>query len=173
MFNIQSFIKRPDIQIDDSNKVIENPNKYFININNEEEVKRYNQFLDFDYIDGAIIIKYNNHTLMDFTLWDLVDQLWSYFVELIENVIQTGYGVAYFPDQPVKIEMKVVGNNLLLFSLDEGRIISEILPMQEFISALLISAKNFFSMFMVYFGNEVDYSYDLNRINSIQEQLNF
>ncbi|ENH98124.1 hypothetical protein J416_02129 [Gracilibacillus halophilus YIM-C55.5] len=172
MFNIKTFIKRPSMQIDNLNEVIENPNRYFINIDDEIEIKKYNQYLDFDYINGAITIEYYNNLIMDFSLWDLVDQLWSYLIQLVEDVVQTGYGMTYFPDQPVKIEMKVVSKDLLLFALDEGEIIRELLPMQEFINALFKSAENFYSSFIAYFEREIDFSYELNKIKTIQEQIN-
>lgn len=172
MFNINTFIKRPSMQTDNLNEVIENPNRYFINIDNEIEIKKYNKELDFDYINGAITIEYYNNLIMDFSLWDLVDQLWSYLIQLVEDVMQTGYGMTYFPDQPVKIEMKVVSKDLLLFTLDEGKIIRELLPMQEFICALLKSAENFYNSFIAYFEKKIDFSYELNKIKTIREQIN-
>jgi|SRR5699024_8471547 len=171
MFNIKTFIKIPSVEIENLNEVTENPNKYFINIDNENEVKKYNQDLDVEYINGVIIIEYYNNLLMDFSLWDLVDQLWSYLIKIIEDVLEVGYGMAYFPDQPIKVEMKVVSKDLLLFSLDEGKIIRELLPMQEFINALLKSGDNFFRRFMEHFGEEIDYNYELKKIKAIKEQF--
>src|SRR5699024_11687423 len=118
------------------NKVIKNLNQFIYHINYEIEIKRINLYLDFDYIDGIIIIEYYDNLIMDFSLWDLVDQLWCYFIQLLEEVLQTGYGMTYFTEQPIKMEMKVVSNDLLLFSLDEGRKIRELLPMQEFMTAI-------------------------------------
>lgn len=172
MFNINTFIKIPNIQIDSINDVIENQNRYFINIDNEMEMKKYNQKFDFDYLNGAIIIEYYNKIIMDFSLWDLVDQLWSYFTKLVEDVVQTGYGMTYFPDQPVKIEMKVISKDLLLFTLDDGKIMKELLPTQAFINALLKSAENCYSRFIACFGKEIDFSHELNRIKTIQRQIN-
>lgn len=172
IFIIKTFIKRPSVRIENLNEVIESPKSFFISINDEIEKKKYNQDFDFDYISGAITIEYYNKLIMDFSLWDLVDQLWGYLINLIENVIQTGYGMTYFPDQPVKIEMKVVSKDLLLFSLDEGNIIRETFPMKEFISTLLNSAEIFYRSFMKYFDKKVDFSYELQKINIIQEQIN-
>src|SRR5699024_1262004 len=105
--------------------------QFYVHMNHAIEIKRIYHANDFDYIDGNIIIEYYDHLIMDFSLWDLVDQLWCYFIQLLEEVLQTGYGMTYFPEQPIKMEMKVVSNDLLLFSLDEGRKIRELLPMQE------------------------------------------
>lgn len=172
MFKIQTFIKIPSMQIDNLHEVIENPNKYFINIDDEMEMKKYIKNIDLDYINGAITIEYYNNFIMDFSLWDLVDQLWSYLIQLVEDVVQTGYGMTDFPDQPVKIEMKVVSKDSLLFVLDEGKIMRELLPMKDFINALLKSAENFYSRFMAYLAKEIDFSYELNKIKAIQEQIN-
>src|SRR5699024_6545004 len=106
-----------------------------------------------------------------FSLWDLVDQLWCYFIQLLEDVLQTGYGMTYFPEQPIKMEMKVVSNDLLLFSLDEGRKIRELLPMQEFLVALLQGSEDFYSSFVLYFDRKIDISYELNKIHDIKVQL--
>src|SRR5699024_5462914 len=133
--------------------------------------KRINHELDFDYIDGTIIIEYYDHFFMDFRFWELVDQLWCYFILLLEEVLQTGYGMTYFPAQPLKMEMKIVSNCLLLFSLDEGRKIRELLPMYEFMTAILKGAEIFYSSFTLYFDRKIDFSYELNKIHDIKVQL--
>src|SRR5699024_12658294 len=96
MFNIKTFIKRPHVKIDNLNKVIKNPSQFFVHINNEIEIKRINHDLDFDYIDGTIIIEYYDHLIMDFSLWDLVDQLLCYFIHFFEYVLYIIYGIIYF-----------------------------------------------------------------------------
>jgi len=60
MFNIKTFIKKPNVKIEDLNEVQINPEIYFINIDNSEEIKKLKQGLDIDYIEGAIIIEYGN-----------------------------------------------------------------------------------------------------------------
>ncbi|MBO8157602.1 MAG: hypothetical protein H0Z32_14320 [Bacillaceae bacterium] len=170
MINIKTYIKIPGIRIENLNDINENSSKYFIDLDNEIEMNKYFQNLDLDYIDGAITIEYYNHIIMDFRLWDIVDQLWSYFINLVEEVIQNGYGVTYFPDQPVKVEMKLISKDLVLFSIDEGRVISEMLPMKKFIKTLLSSAENFFVKLTKYVKN-LNFDYELNKIKSIQNQI--
>ncbi|MEW9676885.1 hypothetical protein ABRT01_11990 [Lentibacillus sp. L22] len=172
MINIKTFINKPNVQIKNLKEAMGNPAKYFINIDSETEIKKYDKNLDFNYLNGAIIIEYYNKLLMDCSLWDLVDQLWSYIIKLVEDVIHTGYGVTYFPDQPVKVEIKVISKDLVLFTLDEGKITGETLPMHEFINALLNSAENFFSRLTSYFEDDIDFSYELSKIKSIREQFN-
>lgn len=161
------------MKIENLNKVIEKPNHFFFNIDNKLEMKKYGQDLDFDYINGAITIKYYDKFIMDYSLWDSVDQLWSYFLNLLEEVLDTGYGITYFPEQPVKIEMKILSNDLLVFSLDEGNIIRELLPMQDFMIALLQGAEEFYTCFMTCFEGIIDFNYELNKIKSIHNQINY
>ncbi|WP_018665548.1 hypothetical protein [Heyndrickxia acidiproducens] len=171
MLKINTFIKKPNLEVSNLEEMIENPYKYFIRIDNETEIKNLSKEIDFDYINGAITIQYYDRFIMDFSLWDLVDQLWSYFIKLVEEVLQTGYGTIFFPDQPVKVEMKTISNDMLLFSLAEGKIISVTLPKQEFLNALLNNAQMFFTKLTSYFKGNVNYSYEINKIKAIQEQL--
>lgn len=46
MFNIKTFIKKPDVKIVDLSKVQINPEIYFINIDNSGEIKKTKQVLD-------------------------------------------------------------------------------------------------------------------------------
>ncbi|WP_269774509.1 hypothetical protein [Bacillus siamensis] len=52
--------------------------------------------LDTNYLSGAIILKYSEQELLDATMWDLVDQLWAYFLNLIEETIETGESETFF-----------------------------------------------------------------------------
>lgn len=172
MFNINTFIKRPGVQISNFNDVYEKPNKYFVDSANVIEVEEYKQEIDCDYISGVITIEYDNHFLMDFSLWDLIDQLWSYIIQLVEDVIYPGYGKTYSLDQPLKMEMKVISQDLILFSLNDGKIVKETLPKQTFLNALLKGAESFFTNLINYCDNEIVFREELDRIKSIIKQLN-
>ncbi len=171
MFKIKTYIKKPAIQIYNLKEITENPNKYFLDMCKEKEIEQYAAHLDMDYIEGAIIIKYNDRYLMDVSLWDLVDQLWSYFLHVVEGLIETGYGEAYFPDQPVKIEMKAISKDLVLFRLDEGKVISEFLPKKIFTNALLESANLFFTRFNPFVDRTSDFADELHKIKVLQKRL--
>ena len=66
-----------------------------------------NYISDYHYIEGAIIIDYNDEIILGFQQWDLVDQLWTYIIEAIELIIydkdEAGF---FFPDQPIKVQIK-------------------------------------------------------------------
>ncbi|WP_041819460.1 hypothetical protein [Heyndrickxia coagulans] len=171
MLKINTFIKKPNLEINNLEDMLENPNKYFIRVDNETEIKNLSHEIDFDYINGAITIQYYDQFIMDFSMWDLVDQLWSYFIKLVEDVLQTGYGTTFFPDQPIKIEMKNISQDKVLFRLAEGEIISVALPRQDFLITILKSAHMFFNKLMSSFDENVNYSYEINKIKEIQAQL--
>lgn len=71
---INSYILDPNAP--KSGDLLENPRKYFI--------------LDLKYLNGAIVIEYCGSTIMDYRYWDLVDQLWMYFIHLMGEVDQSG-----------------------------------------------------------------------------------
>lgn len=101
MFYIQSLILRPNKKINDLSILKNNIDDYFVPLSDIEGLKNIKSQLDSYYLSGAIILKYGEQDLLDVTMWDLVDQLWAYFLNLIEEVIETGESETYFPDQPL------------------------------------------------------------------------
>lgn len=168
MITIKTFIKRPNVIIENLNDITMHPEKYFISMDDKIELKKYSNSMDVDYLEGAITIEYNNRFIMGYDLWDLVDQLWNYFINLVEDVKHNDCGVFYFPDQPIKVELKSVSTDSLLFTIDEGRIATESLPKQEFINALLNGAENFFSKLSFYFGDHINAQHELDEIQRIK-----
>ena len=55
----------------------------FINVKDSEKLLEIEDNLDDFYLDGAIEIKYKEQLLLDLDDWDLIDQLWSYILNLI------------------------------------------------------------------------------------------
>jgi hypothetical protein len=172
MFEIKTFINNPLLIISDINEAIKKPNQYFIELDNEKKLTQFENKLDFDYFNGAIVIKYFDQILMDLSLWDLVDQLWCYLIRVIEDVLQYGKGETFFPDQPVKIEINMISQDSILFSLDGGRILKTILPKAEFFNALLDGAEDFFTKITTYFSGSINYEYEINKIHLVRDQLN-
>ena len=103
-----------------------------------------NYISDYHYIEGAIIIEYNDEILLGFQQWDLVDQLWTYIIEAIELIIYDKEEVGFFfPDQPIKVQIKKMYNHYVLFSVDKNSILVE---KNEFFSSLLDGAERFFGI---------------------------
>ncbi len=104
MMNVDSFIK-----VGDS----------FVNVNEfKGRVKKS------DYIDGAMSLTINYVEVINISMWDYIDQLWIYTLNALID-FDTGDDVEfYFPDQPIKVTMKHVKNNVL-FKVGEVGVIVE------------------------------------------------
>lgn len=63
---------------------------------------------DADYVDGYIDLAIDGVTIMDRSAWDLVDQLWAYMVNGIEDVAAGRSFFTYFPDQPLELRFDLI-----------------------------------------------------------------
>ncbi|MCD8031901.1 MAG: hypothetical protein LUF85_14030 [Bacteroides sp.] len=61
--------------------------------------------LDYDYPEGAIVIKLWGKTLLGKEQWDLVDQLFMYFASAIREVKDNGYAEFSFPDNNIPVTL--------------------------------------------------------------------
>ncbi|WIG47513.1 hypothetical protein QPL78_02930 [Bacillus halotolerans] len=169
MFYIQSLILRPNKKINDLLILKNNIDDYFVPLSNIEGLKNMKSQLDPYYLSGAIILKYGEQDLLDVTMWDLVDQLWAYFLNLIEEAIETGKSETYFPDQPLLLKMKSISNDMLLFEIDQKQKV--LLPKLVFLKLLLKNAKSFFETMNFVLEETCDYEYELNKINELQTKI--
>ncbi|MGG3065627.1 hypothetical protein ABEO83_04120 [Bacillus glycinifermentans] len=171
LFYINTLIRRPDKTITDLSILKSKQNDYFVDINNMNDLKSIEHILDFDYLEGAIIIKFNDQILMDVTTWDLVDDLWAYLLNVIENVLNTGYGETYFPDQPLRLSMRSLSNDLLLFELDAPTQVKAAVPKRDFLLALIEGADYFFEKMNESYVNNVDYNGEIDMIESLRKKF--
>jgi hypothetical protein len=171
MLNINSYIKYPNIIIEDLSTINNKHKEFFIEINNEKEIKEIIKDIDINYIEGVIYLEYNDTVLMDFTYWDIIDQLWAYIIDLIEDNLNNNNAEVYFPDQPIKLKLKNISRDLILFSIESATTIQLTLPKNEFFSKLLESANEFFSKIQGYLGSRVDYTYELKLISDLNNKL--
>lgn len=148
----------------DLDEAIRNSEKYFIEIGKIDQIIHG---LDLNYIEGAILIKYYDQVLMDFQYWDLIDQLWAYFINLISEVILKGEAETYFPDQPTKMSLRSVSDSIVLFGLQDKR---WTLPKNEFFNTLLNEANYFFET-MHQHNMEGKFEFEIQRIQKIKKQL--
>ncbi|AHK48100.1 hypothetical protein AJ82_02855 [Bacillus velezensis TrigoCor1448] len=169
MFYIQSLILKPNKKIKDLSVLKKNVDDYFVPLNNTGELKNMKSQLDPNYLSGAIILKYGEQELLDVTMWDLIDQLWAYFLNLIEEAIETGESETYFPDQPLLLKMKSISNDMLLFEIDEKQKV--LLPKLDFFETLLKNAKSFFETMNFILEENCDYEYELNKIDELQTKI--
>jgi hypothetical protein len=171
MFQVDSYLMKPQCKITDLSDVVRNPQNYFIEITDSSGLKEIYENLDFQYLNGAICLKYYGESMLDMRYWDLVDQLWAYVMNLIEEVLQKGEGSVYFPDQPVKIILRPTTKELLLFSIEGSEVTNYVLPKNDFLIALVQGAEQFFTCMTDTFSSDCDYSYELDRIVRLKKEL--
>ncbi|WP_289140975.1 hypothetical protein [uncultured Brevibacillus sp.] len=171
MFQVDSYLMKPQCNVTDLRDVVNNPQNYFVEITDSTGLKEIYKNLDFQYLNGAICLKYYGESMLDMRYWDLVDQLWAYIMNLIDDVLHKGEGSVYFPDQPVKIILRVTSKELLHFSLEGSEITGFVLPKNDFLLALVQGAEQFFTCMTSTFSSVCDYSYELERIDRLKQEL--
>ncbi|TQN32825.1 hypothetical protein FHX37_2809 [Haloactinospora alba] len=68
-------------------------------------------------VDGAIELTVHGKSIMDTSMWDCVDTLWSYILNMLEDLREWDRAKAGFPDQPLELHVeRVGGNNVLVCS---------------------------------------------------------
>lgn len=167
LIEINSYLLRPKIKITNLNDALKYPDKYFILLDALELQKYKKGDYDREYLDGVITIAFNGTHILNFDKWDLVDQLWSYFINLFEDLIKNGFSETYFPDQPLKITLQDKGKHFILLSIDQ---VNWTLPKKDFIVAMLNEAERFFLKIMDFF-DDLDYKYEINRILELREKI--
>lgn len=60
---------------------------------------------DPDYVHGAIELEIGGVILLDRSMWDLIDQLWAYWVMAIEQALFAPGAEFHFPDQPIRVAL--------------------------------------------------------------------
>lgn len=168
MLEINSFLLHPDAKTKQWDEIRSQPSIYFININ-DERIKDILKFVDPLYIEGSIELKYYGQEVMGIKYWDLIDQLWSYFVNMLEEYKMSGRAETYFPDMPVKIELIKLQHGMIKFVISDS---SFVLPEQEFFSEILNSATFFFEKMQDLFI-DLDYTHDLERVLKLKGTLNY
>ena len=105
------------------------------------------EFEDPDHIDGAIVLSVDGEVFFDESLWDLVDQLWAYILNMLEELGEKDSVKTFFPDQPVELVFRRIGGGRLVISVDTGWRTKRTLQVDEadFARALLGGAEEFFT----------------------------
>ncbi|MEL1246296.1 hypothetical protein AAEO56_18625 [Flavobacterium sp. DGU11] len=118
MTDVEFYLKRPGVKITSFKDINSNYFKYFNLINVDDTVELQSDY----YIEGVIIFKKDNQFICDFTYYDLIDQLASYFITAIHKLMKQEINeIAFsFPDQPIEIRLKRKRNNYY-FQIEEGK----------------------------------------------------
>ena len=170
MFIIKSYIQYPKRPIQNFTEVNQNPLYYFIDINNTDEILHIKNNLDLNYVYGVLHLTYNNTVVIDFTDYDLIDQLWAYFLNMIKEFLQNKQSTMSFPDQPMPMSMENISDEYILFSIN---FIQWELPKYEFLHALLCGAKDFFEKMILLIEEKNNvYQVQLKKIKLLEQQIN-
>ncbi|MNW44673.1 hypothetical protein D3C74_219120 [compost metagenome] len=166
---IDSYIKIPDIDLPDD--FTNEPEKYFIHLDDKERILEYLDAIDERYVEGALTIKYENLEILDFELWDLIGSLWAYLLNAVEELLEHGKGECYYPDQPIKLELTSVGNGFLHLVIGEGKYGSYKIPKDTFLNTFLNEAEHFFGRFNEYFTSG-HFNFHVAQIVKLKSKLN-
>jgi len=172
MFKLESYIKRPKKRIDNLSSLNQNSGDYFVKLGNDELVREIIRDIDSNYMEGVIYFEYNGSVLMDFTYWDIVDQLWAYMINLVEEFLNAQEAEVNFPDQPIKLKIKAINKDLVLFSIESSSSVQLALPKYELFRAILDSSEEFFFRMQDYSEGDLDYSHELGQISKLKCMLN-
>ena len=98
------------------------------------------------HIEGAIELTVNGVVLMDRSLYDDVDQLWSYLAQATLDCADRGSGSTLFPDTPIRVSLERVKGDQIEIEIDwprpEGRRARA--SSAEFVRAVYDHGKAFF-----------------------------
>lgn len=125
---------------------------------------------DSDYIEGAIDLRINGVVVVDMSMWDYVDQLWSYIITMMLELRTAQEAKTYFPDQPVELKFSRVGGRRVLVSCDpgDGRRAAAV-ELVDFVQEMSNSAMNFFqALSKLIPENSVAYALQLARIEELR-----
>lgn len=189
MFVIKSYVLKPDKSeeidyLDDRSVLNNNPKDFFVEIS--EINKKNATSLNFDYLRGAIYIKYNKEIILDFTNLDWIDDLWWCLLNLAEVFLKKTKVTGTFPRSGLDVQLIKVNQNEMTFSLEgtEWKVKSfksmakgksrkpwrktTTVPRYEFLKALFEGAEHFFRT-MTKFNEE--YKYGLEKAKELKAQL--
>ena len=115
------------------------------------------------YVEGAIVIKYFTQEILGLAQWDYVDQLWSYFIDALDEMAGGKQETSFcFPDQPLNVILRSEIRNrdgLLIIIGDKKYMLDK----KEFFLKLLSAGDVFYQFF-----EQCDVSV-MERKNKIQE----
>jgi len=170
MLIIKSFLKKPQRDIYNLEEVTRNPYDFFIDIDNTAAIQELVKQFDEAYLEGALIIKYNERTILDFTYYDLIDDLLAYFLNMLDELQTKDVSHCSFPDMPTEIKIKRINKNMFNISFEGGEKVAFKVPEYEFVRALLDEAHHFFTVAQpVLHFPKSHYLYQLNQIKNLRK----
>jgi len=141
LFTCRSLILDPRYDIPDVDLI---KPSWYIETTDVEGIKKISKYIDDrNYIEGVILLAYNNENIFTYRDWDDVNYWWMYITLAIQMVLDEGEGWLYMPDQPTKITFKERDNDLIEM-YTEWNDKTYILPEKELLTTLLEGSIQFF-----------------------------
>lgn len=140
MFTCKSLVIDPRYDIPDVSLI---KPSWFTEVTDAEGLRKISKYIDRNYIDGVILLEYNDEKIFTYQDWDSIEQLWMFITLAIQKVLDEGEGWLYLPDQPAKIIFKECGNDLIEM-YTEWNDKTYRLPEKELLTTLLKGSIQFF-----------------------------
>lgn len=130
---------------------------------------------DHDYLEGALKLIINGTPIMTLTMWDYIDELWAYIINALQKFTLDDSVHIYFPDQPIKLDMKRTPPNMILVSISSrsGKFDNSAWTHEgNFVHQLLDAGEKFFTKM-----NKLDptgqgqYENDIERIEEVRRSF--
>lgn len=170
MLVCKTYIKKTNKLISNLDFINSHHEDYFFEVSNINY--NFKDKINGDYIEGAIYLKYYDKVILDFKLWDYVDELWSYIIISIEKFLKEGYSEILFPDQPTKITFSKISSQYLIMILESNSKHTYTLPINELFSELLSASELFFENihhYVTFLNN--NYSNELIKISCLKKLI--
>lgn len=173
MFICKSYINKPEVKISSLEKINEEWEKYFVEVSNKNKIAQLSNKLDLNYLEGAIYLKYGDEVILDFKLWDYIDQLWAYILNLVEEFALNDSSEILFPDQPAKIKFKKISDEYMIMVLETNTRHTWNLPSKELLNTLLNESEMFFKSITENLSlAEEQYGFEISKIHELKKKIN-
>jgi len=128
-------------------------------------------FDDCDYIEGGLELSIDGVPLITLEMWDYIDQLWEYIVDLFDRALATGSSAVFFPDQPIELTLQYVPRpGLFIVGVSRtARKVVATADSADIVAAICGAGDRFFRLMMKLAPvNDASYAEVLKRIDRIR-----
>lgn len=107
---------------------------------------------DPQHIEGAMELTIDGTPIITLEEWDLIDQLWAYIGEMLNDLRIKGEAETYFPDCAIKFVFRRVAPELVLVSLEYAGVGRSIQVNEvDFVEAFRSAGAHFFDVMLTLF----------------------
>lgn len=166
---VRNYLLKKGSVIDDLWGLSSKWKEYFYLFEEMSDADRTSYFLsDVNYIEGAMRVWSYGREILSFQEWDLIDQLWSYFIQAFEKIILNKAKSAFFffPDQPLKVELEHVKPGIKL-KIGGGK---EFVLSMKSVAYFLGEGKLFLTAVQLSINN-TKYNFEIELVDSMIEKI--